>query len=256
MIIYKPKCINELFEIIDEQKLNSENIFFRGDYKELVPTIVNKNKELNVIELLEKERRLTALFQKLAFIKPLFTNKVALKWELRISSREHGLQSILLDFSNNEMIALEFATHAFIDAEIESSNLWIYKTTSNTIILSEQIDNSDFKNSTMISNPKFNCNPHTRRRFVQGGYFLYQPSQNLIIPIDQNSQLKTNLVKIEISKEIKSELHKHLKKHRNTDKNISGDYNLNFRGRIRGKYLDFLCRLLNCYSNYIFKLIG
>lgn len=237
---------NEIRDITNKYLILYNNqIIFRGTANLLLPSITERYTFENDVDLIAKEKLLLNDFNNYSFYNYEFDEKVANDWEIRIAAREHGLASSLMDWSNSLDISLEFAVHNFETKNIKYTSLWILnKTDISQINLAPKMYNKDsFKeltNPTIIQFSRYNHLAFMRRKFIQGGYFLFQPSFEVTLPLEKNLKYSENLTQIVISKNTIPDILKNLSLNRKIDENICPTF-----GDSSVSGLDDLCRELN-----------
>lgn len=235
----------EIKEIIDHYNIKNENqTLFRGTSSLLVPSIIEKCSFNTYADIVAKEYLLLNDFINYSNVSYDLDNIVAKDWEIRISAREHGLASSLMDWTNSLDIALEFAINDFERKKLNYTSLWVLKkSTIHQVTISSRMDKKEsFKElvgSSIIQFPKYNETDYARRKFIQGGYFLFQSPLNLVNPVNLNNELSEHLMHIIIPKSIVPNIWKHI-----VEKvNLSIDVCANFNDSSRA--LDEVCKDLN-----------
>lgn len=196
----------EIKEISNQCSSHSDNaVLYRGTSNLLVPSIVEKCTFKSYADLVAKEHFLLNDFIDYSHIKYEFKEHVAKDWEIRISSREHGLGSSLMDWSNSLDTSLEFAIYHFESKKIDFTSLWILnKSEINQITVSAEMGKKnsfqELSSPSIIQFAKYNESTYLRRKFIQGGYFLFQSPQEIIIPLEKNPIFSERLVQIIIPK--------------------------------------------------------
>jgi hypothetical protein len=189
----KSICISDYKEIKELVKnFNYEtgnNILFRGDPKSLVPSIVDKCSFSSYDDLIVKEKSLIKEFNEYSHINYEFKKGNERDWEIRIAAREYGLASSLMDWSNSLEIALEFALNDFLSKKITRTNLWIldrFKFDELSVSNKCKTNFNEVFIPTIIQYSQYSEETYNKRRFIQGGYFLKQPYQEITISLDSN----------------------------------------------------------------------
>lgn len=235
----------EIKEIANYYSIHANNaVFYRGTSSTLVPSIVEKCPLNSYAELVAKEHLLLEDFKKYSNIKYEFKDKTARDWEIRIAAREHGLASSLLDWSNSLDIALEFAIYRFENKNMDFTNLWILNNSQlKPLIVSAKMGKRDsfqeIISPSIINFAKYTKFGYWRRKFIQGGYFLFQSPQEIIIPLDKNPIFSERLVHFIIPKSVIPDIWKHLSSKVNLDLDACPSIG------ISDKALDEKCSLLN-----------
>lgn len=191
------KEIKEIVEKIDYETAN--NIIFRGEPKSLVPSIVDKCSFNSYADLVVKEKSLLDEFNEYSHINYNFKKDNERDWEIRIAAREYGLASSLMDWTNSLNIALEFAIHEFLSKQISHTNLWILdklKLEKLSVSNNCELNFNEIFTPTLIQYPQYSEETYYRRKSVQGGYFLKQPSQDITIPLNSNPFYSESLTQI------------------------------------------------------------
>ena len=226
MKVFCASNYEEIKQIANQYKVNyNDEIFFRGTSNLLVPSIVEKCSFKTYADIVVKEHFLLGDFINYSHINYEFKEKTAQDWEIRIASREHGLASSLMDWSNSLDIALEFAIHRFENKKIDFTSLWILnKTNINSIIISSEMEKKDsfqeLESPSIINFTKFTKSGYWRRKFIQGGYFLFQSPEDVIIPLEKNPFFSELLVHIVIPKNVVPEIWKHIASKVNLDMDV------------------------------------
>ena len=204
-------CINNYNDILklrDAYFQKFDYVLFRGSSNPLLPSLPEKCSYKSYVDLAYKEFELLSEFNSYSTLTYTYKNDIPKDWEIRIAGREHGLASSLMDWSYNIEIALEFAIHNFQKKNIDYTSVW-FLIKSNI----EQIDINEMTNIGFndIEKPMFvNYNlsadyyqkAYSRRKFIQGGFFLKQPYVDICKPLNQNRYFYNNLVQIIIPKNI------------------------------------------------------
>ncbi len=206
----------EIKEIANQCNILAENaVLYRGTSNLLVSSIVDKCSFNSYADLVAKEHFLLTDFKKYSHLKYEFKEKTALDWEIRIAAREHGLASSLMDWSISLDIALEFAIHQFENKKIDFTNLWILiKSRLKQFTITEEMDIkysfNELNSPSILQFPKYNESTYLRRKFIQGGYFLFQVPEEVIIPLHKNPKFSDFLVHIIIPKNIVPKIWKNI----------------------------------------------
>jgi len=235
----------EIKEIIDYYNFIDDNqILFRGSSSLLVPSIIEKCSFNTYADIVAKEYLLLSDFINYSNISYDFDNIVAKDWEIRISAREHGLASSLMDWTNSMDIALEFAINDFERKKINYTSLWVLKKSAiHQVSISSIMDKKEsFKElagSSIIQFPQYKIKDYLRRKFIQGGYFLFQSPLNLANPVNLNHELSEHLIHIIIPKTVVPNIWKHIAYKVNLSMNVCASFNDSSRA------LDEICKDLN-----------
>ncbi|RZK09594.1 MAG: FRG domain-containing protein [Flavobacterium sp.] len=206
----KTICVDTYDQILgirSDYNYKFENaVLFRGTSNPLVPSLVEKCSFGSYSDLAYKEHMLLQEFKTYSSLTYQYQNGVPLDWEIRIAAREHGLASSLLDWSNNIDIAIEFATYNFISKNIDFTSVWILVKSDMDQL---EIDGTtkqkyDDINLPTIINYNLSTNyakyAYSRRKVVQGGFFLKQPYFTIETPLNKNLLFQDRLTKIFIPK--------------------------------------------------------
>lgn len=202
----KVLCINNYDDICKlhcSWAVKYENaILYRGTSNSLVPSLVEKCSYKTYEDLAYKEFMLLSDFSSYTSIEYQYNNDIPLDWEQRIAAREYGLVSSLIDWTNDIKIATEFSIHHFQKKDIPFTSIWmLIKDKINQI----EINNDTAKSFSEIDEPtilNYNLGPHyyqnsySKRKFVQGGFFVKQSYSDICLPINLNSFFKENLIQI------------------------------------------------------------
>lgn len=239
----KIKNCEELIKVINEIKVENQlsnfATFFRGTHKKMVPSLGEVEGDIKELENIEKTA-LSIFHKKSGFIEVDFFCLKA-----KIIAREHNLRSSLMDWSNEIYIPLDFATKSY---KIKNYINYLY-------ILSlplEEIKNLNnpfefinFENPTIINYnaPHPNLLDASKRKFIQGGYFLYQPYKLVKEELSNHLPINWVLNKITIEKTLAKKIRKEiLSKQFNLRYSLMPNYN-----QIPKKHnkLDALAKRLN-----------
>ena len=204
MKVYCVSNYDEILKITYDLKVkNNDEILFRGTSEALVPSIVQRCSYNTYADLVAKEYLLLHEFNKYSHIKYKFEEGDNLDWEIRIAAREHNLASSLMDWSNSLDIAIEFAIDNFESKKNNYTNLWILiKPGIEQIRIPEEVKSfNEIVTPTIIQFTPYTETSYYKRKFVQGGYFLKQPFQDICISLDQNPFYSDHLVHIIIPKD-------------------------------------------------------
>lgn len=201
---------DEIKQIVSELNYKTNNdILFRGEPKCLVPSLINFCKS----DFDTTESFLLEEFKKKSNLMLRFESSAARDWEIRIAAREYGLASSLMDWSNSLDIALEFATNNFETKNLEHSSLWVLDKSNLKQITINQNTDIRFENivePTIIQFTDYSGLTYHRRRLIQGGYFLFQSTEDINTPLENNSFFSDILHHIVIPKEAVFEIRKQL----------------------------------------------
>lgn len=221
----KKICISDYKEIKEiVEKFNYEtdnNILFRGEPKSLVPSIVNKCSFNSYADLVIKEKSLLEEFNEYSHLKYSYKKGNERDWEIRIAAREYGLASSLMDWTNSLDIALEFAIHDFLSKQISFTSLWILdKLKLELLSVSDNciLNFNEVFIPTIIQHPQYSEESYYRRKSIQGGYFLKQPSQDITIPLNSNPIYSESLTQIIIPDSVVGNIWKNIASNIDLDK--------------------------------------
>jgi hypothetical protein len=216
-------CVNNWEELKDirseyNQKYDNE-VFFRGTSKPLISSLVEKCSYKTYEDLACKEFEMLSEFRAYSNLSYRFKNKneIATDWEIRIAAREHNLASSLMDWSNDLELAVEFAIRNFIAKNIHFTSVWfLVKKNIPQIELGESMSThfKDVSDPSIISYPsgsEFHTQIFTRRKFIQGGYFLKLSYLDQIKPIQTNPFFEDKLLQVIITTDVVSKMFKSLK---------------------------------------------
>lgn len=187
-------------------------VLFRGTSNRLIPSLTYKCSYNTPADLALKEQMLLKEFETFISSNYQFKNDFIKDWEIRIAAREHGLASSLMDWSNDINIAVEFAIHNFEEKNIESTNVWILVKSGIMQIELDEFIQEVFQDNEQPSILNYHLNvinidkAYSRRKSIQGGFFLKQPYTDIVTELYQNPALKNNLIKIIIPKKAVSEI--------------------------------------------------
>jgi hypothetical protein len=246
----KTICVDTYEEILkigtDYNYKCGNAVLFRGSSNQLIPSLVEKCSFKSYSDLAYKEHMLLDDFKKYSSLNYQYQNDIPKDWEIRIAAREHGLASSLLDWSNDINIAVEFAIYNFISKNIDFTNIWI---------LVKSIEQMDVNDSTQksfqeIDSPtiinynlgvNYSSNAYSRRKFIQGGFFLKQSYPDIDTPLNRNSFFKDKLTQLIIPKSAVSKIWNSLSKTIDLIKTAMPSASNNYSKDI----LDDICQQLN-----------
>jgi hypothetical protein len=216
----KTICISsfkDLLELRSSYNQKYENqVLFRGTSNPLIPSLVEHCSYKTYQDLVYKEFELLSEFDAYSTITLKHKNDIPKDWEKRIAAREHGLASSLMDWSNNLEIATEFAIHDFEAKKIDFTSIWfLIKKDLKQVNLEESTDIhfNDIDEPTIINyslGAKYFKQGYSRRKFIQGGFFLKQSYFSNLKPLDINSFFDDKLIQIIITKSIVPKIWKSL----------------------------------------------
>ena len=220
---------NQVKKIVEKHNFEKDNnILFRGEPNALVPSIVNKCVLSTYADLVVKENLLLDEFNNYSHIKYKFTNGNEHDWETRIAAREYGLASSLMDWTNSLDIALEFAIHDFLKKNRSHTSLWILdKSKLEQVHISAacSINANEINKPTIIQYSQYSEETYYRRKSIQGGYFLKQPYQQVIMPLNLNPYYTESLTQIIIPSSAVSNIWKNLTAKYNLDLDLCANFN-------------------------------
>ena len=220
------KEIKELVENFNYETGN--NILFRGEPKSLFPSILDKCSFNSYDDLVVKEKSLLEGFNEYSHINYKFKKGNELDWEIRIAAREYGLASSLMDWSDSLDIALEFAIHDFISKEIPFTSLWILdilKFEKLSVSSNCTLNFDEVFIPTIIQYPQYSLETYYKSKSIQGGYFLKQPYQDIIIPLNLNPYYSESLTQIIIPDSAVGNVWKNIALKTNLDQNACISFN-------------------------------
>lgn len=208
----KTICINNYDSILKLRATYNQQfdnaVLFRGTSNPLLPSLVEKCSYKTYEDLAYKEFELLSEFNSYSTLTYKYQNEIPKDWEIRIAGREHGLASSVMDWSINLEIAIEFAIHNFQKKNIDFTSVWfLIKSNIEQIDINEttklgfnDIDKPMFINYNLDAD--YSQKAYSRRKFIQGGFFLKQPYVDICKPLNQNSFFYDNLVQIIIPKNV------------------------------------------------------
>jgi hypothetical protein len=233
----------------DIEKLNVP-VFYRGTKTNyLLPSLVPLKNNLDLVYLLEIEKKLLSAFKKI-YPHKFDYDAITSDWLYRIRAREYGLASRLIDWANFFHIALEFATnfnqnfgeykkHVFLWILIlEDTELLFFDDLKKYFI--EKLNSSYLLRGVLYGK---NIDIAAHRQFVQGGNFLVQPNEYLTTKLNKQSNFLNKLICLKIPVRNIVEIRKDLAKDKKIDIESQSLLIDNF-------WLDSACRLLNCELLY------
>lgn len=225
-------CISDYKELKSKlEKLNYETdnaILFRGEPKSLVPSIVCKCSFNSYADLVVKEKLLLEEFNNYSHINYKFEKGNENDWEIRIAAREYGLASSLMDWTISLDIALEFAVHNFLSKQISYTSLWVldkFKLEQLSITNNCNLNFNEVITPTIIQYSQYNEQTYYRRKFIQGGYFLKQPNQDITIPLNSNPFYSDSLIQIIIPSSAVGNIWKNIATKTDLDRDVCISFN-------------------------------
>jgi hypothetical protein len=208
MEVFSVSSYEEIKNITDEIRYKlGDAVLFRGTSdRQLIPSIAKLFFQSHLPDIAVKESLLFEEFNQYFHHKSSFIDKTAKDWEMRIAAREYGLASSLMDWSCNLNIAIEFAIHQFIQKNISYTNLWVLKKPclkQITIEPTTELESfNEISEATIVQLAKYSETTHWHRKFIQGGYFLKQPYQNISTSLDKNPDFESRLIQIIIPQNV------------------------------------------------------
>jgi hypothetical protein len=208
MEVHIVSSYEEIKRVTDKIRIELDDaVLFRGDGDpRLIPYLAKLFSQNPLPEIAVKESLLFEEFKRYFHHTPCVIEENAIDWELRIAAREFGLASSLMDWTFNLDIAIEFAIHKFIEKNISYTNLWVLKKpglkhiTINSATKPESFN--EISEPTIVNLGQYSESTHWHRKFIQGGYFLKQPYQNICISLDKNPEFESRLVQIIIPQNV------------------------------------------------------
>ena len=216
MEVFSVSSYEEIKKITDKIRLELDDaVLFRGDGDpRLIPSIAKQLAHCTLSEIIVRENLIFEEFKSYYHHESKCTNGTGYDWDMRIAAREFGLLSSLMDWSFNLDIAVEFAIHKFIEKNISYTNLWVLKKpglkqiTINSATKPEGFN--EIAEPTIVNLGQYSETTHWRRKFIQGGYFLKQPYQNICISLDKNPKFESRLVQIIIPQNVVGNIWKNI----------------------------------------------
>lgn len=208
MEVFSVSSYEEIKNITDKIRYElSDAVLFRGTSdRQLIPSIAKLYFQSCLADIAVKESLLFEEFSQYFHHKSSFIDKTSKDWEMRIAAREYGLASSLMDWSCNLDIAIEFAIHQFIGKNISHTNLWVLKKPDLkqiTIGSTTELESfNEISEAMIVQLAKYSETTHWHRKFIQGGYFLKQPLQNICTSLDKNPNFESRLVQIIIPQNV------------------------------------------------------
>jgi hypothetical protein len=175
------------------QQSPPEYLLFRGQgtSKPLIPWIARKDQRFDSTE---KERKMLSELRRRGSYLAGLNNMNA--WELIVFAQHHEMQTRLLDWSSNPLVALWFACENEYNIKNDSS-VFVLKA-SKDFLVNPEVDESPFSiKKTMILMPNLN-NP---RIIAQSGWFTVHPYSTKFgkfVELEKNKEVKGNISRITI----------------------------------------------------------
>jgi len=202
MVPIEKKSYSEIKKFCETNAQENECTFYRGTkVPYLLPSIVPKKNNLDIIHLLKIEKKLLKEFKNI-YPHKFECDEVTKDWLYRIRAREHELASRLMDWSHIFYKALDFATK-YLKSSDEYGYLWVLPMNENEIV-----PYSDFRkypiesisSSYMLRGVNYGKDnalaPH--RQFVQGGNFLIQPPDLITTSLNMQPIFSNKLICLKI----------------------------------------------------------
>lgn len=194
--------IEHYLQIIEPIRLEkNEYLLFRGQSNDnpLLPGIARKNPKINSGV---KEDVMLEHLKRVGFLK-LHSQNLDI-WDLLILAQHHGMQTRLLDWSSNPLVALWFAIQ---NVHKHSQDSYVFVLSANSEMAIDKTKNNDpfALNQTYILKPTLN----NERIIGQYGWFTihnYSADVGKFVPLNENINTSEKITKILIPAELKLNL--------------------------------------------------
>ena len=242
MVQIEKRSYSEIKEFCEKITRENEFTFYRGTkVPYLLPSIVPKKNNLDVIHLLKIEKKLLKVFKNI-YPHKFDCDEVTEDWLFRIRAREHELASRLTDWSHIFYKALDFATK-FLKSSDEYGYLWVLPMNGNEVVPFSDFRNYPIKSistSYMLRGVNYGKDnalaPH--RQFVQGGNFLIQPPYFITTSLNKQPLFSNKLICVKLPATYVFDIRKDIIKYEHED--ISQDIMIE-----KENYIDLVCKSLN-----------
>lgn len=242
MELIEKQSYSEIKKFCKEIEKAGNPVFYRGTkVPYLLPSVVPKKNNLDIIHLLKIEKKLLKAFKNI-YPHKFDCDEVTKDWLYRIRAREHELASRLTDWSHIFYKALDFATK-YLKSSDEYGYLWVLLMNGNEIV-----PFSDFRNypiesilsSYMLRGVNYGKDnalaPH--RQFVQGGNFLIQPPNLITTSLNRQTIFSNKLICLKIPAKYARDVRNDIIKFEHED--INQDLMIE-----KENCIDFICKSLN-----------
>ncbi len=202
MVLIEKRSYSEIKKFCEKITKENKYTFYRGTkVPYLLPSIVPKKNNLDIIHLLKIEKKLLKAFKNI-YPHKFDCDEVTKDWLYRIRAREHELASRLTDWSHTFYKALDFAMKN-LNSDNEYGYLWILQMNANELLLFSDFKNYPIKklsSTLMLGGIKYNKDKElaTDRQFVQGGHFLIQPPYLITTALNIQPLFSNKLICIKI----------------------------------------------------------
>lgn len=236
------RSYSEIKEFCGKIAQENECTFYRGTKAPyLFPSIVPTKNNLDIIHLLEIERKSLKAFKNI-YPHKFDCDEVTKDWLYRIRAREHELASRLMDWSHTFYKALDFTTK-YLKYSDEYGYLWVLPMNGNEIVSFIDFRNhpiESISSSFLLNGIKYEKDnelaPH--RQFVQGGNFLIQPPHLLTTKLNEQSEFMNRLICVKIPGIYAEDIRMDIIKFEGED--VNQDIMIE-----KGNCIDLICKSLN-----------
>lgn len=191
------ESLDQYVKIIDDFNLFYEFVLFRGQpiKGNLVPSVARTDPKRNTLKIETK------VFEQLRLLGASLIDSKQSDLDLMVLAQHFGLKTRLLDWTQNALIALWFACES-----LSEDDSYVYVLEADDYLVKDAYSENPFSiRKTRAFQPRMN-NP---RVIAQSGWFTlhrYSEKTRRFVPLERNSEIKSNLTEIRISGSSKKQI--------------------------------------------------